>query len=78
MSAADIVPAPLLLDAKAAAELLGMSRTSFYGLLSAGRLPLPVLKAGRIVRWNRGELQAWIKADCPPRDRWESLKGPMR
>jgi excisionase family DNA binding protein len=65
----------LLVDPAGAAAMLGISRTSLYGLLSAGRIPLPVLKAGRIVRWNRGELLAWIRAGCPTRDRWEPLKG---
>ena len=64
--------AALLVDAAGAARLLGMGRTSFFGLVSAGRVPRAVLRAGRIVRWDVQELRAWIHAGCPPRDRWEA------
>ncbi len=67
--------APLLLSAAQAAAMLGISRTSFYGLLSAGRVPAPVFRAGRIVRWDRGELEAFVAAGCPSRDRWKVIRG---
>ena len=69
--------APLLVDAAQAARLLAMGRTSFFGLVSAGRVPRAVLRHGRIVRWDRRELADWCAAGCPPRDAWD-LERPRR
>jgi len=63
----------LLIDARAAARLCGIGRTSWYGLLSAGRVPEPI-RLGRAVRWRRDELIAWIAAGCPPRHKWEAMR----
>ena len=61
---------PLLLSAKDSAKLLGIGRTLFYSMYSSGRLgPLPI-RFGRRVLWDRKELEAWIEAGCPKRDRW--------
>ena len=62
---------PLLLNATDAAERLGVSRTAFYRLSRAGRLPLPV-RLGRSVWWRSAELDAWVAAGCPGRARWEA------
>ena len=67
-------PAPLLLDAKAAAALCGVSRAHWMALNSSGRVPMPV-RLGRRVLWYVAELTAWIEAGCPARDRWQALKG---
>lgn len=62
----------LLLDAGQAAEILGMCRAMFYRLNSAGRVPRPIRLGGKLVRWRRGELTAWVAAGCPNREQWES------
>jgi len=49
--------------------MLGVSRSHFYSLQASGRLPLPV-RLGGAVRWRRTELEMWVLAGCPPRDRW--------
>ena len=67
-------PSPLLLDAKAAARLCGISRSHFLALHSSGRVPLPV-RLGRRTLWRAPELAAWIQAGCPARDRWHTIKG---
>lgn len=60
----------LLLSAENSAELLGIGRTLFYSMHSSGRLgPLPI-RLGRRVLWERRELEAWVEAGCPKRDRW--------
>ena len=69
--------APLLLDAKAAAGLCGVSRSHFLALHSAGKVPLPV-RLGRRTLWRAGELAAWTEAGCPARDRWQARKGVGR
>jgi excisionase family DNA binding protein len=64
----------LLLSAEDAARLLGIGRSHFYALRSSGRLgPLPV-KLGRRALWDRKELEAWVAAGCPTRQRWQSTK----
>ena len=63
----------LALPASEVAGLLGISERHLWTLHSSGRLPRPV-KLGRSVRWNRRELQEWLDAGCPSRDRWEHDK----
>lgn len=72
--AAPVAVAPLLLDARAAAALLGISRAHFFKLYSSDRTPRPV-RLGRSVRWRREELVAWLEAGCPSYDRWVVMKG---
>jgi predicted DNA-binding transcriptional regulator AlpA len=62
---------PLLVDAKAAAKLLGISPRHLLGMHSSGRLPLPV-RLGRRRLWRVAELTAWVAADCPVREKWIS------
>jgi predicted DNA-binding transcriptional regulator AlpA len=65
---------PLLLDARAAARLCGVSRSHFLAMHSAGRVPMPI-RLGRRTLWRGAELATWIEAGCPSRDRWHALKG---
>ena len=67
-------PSPLLLDARAAAGLCGVSRSHFLAMHSAGKVPLPV-RLGRRTLWRGVEMAAWIEAGCPARDRWHTMKG---
>jgi predicted DNA-binding transcriptional regulator AlpA len=62
----------LLVDARAAARLCGVSRSHFLAMHSAGKVPLPV-RLGRRTLWRAAELAAWIDAGCPARDRWHTL-----
>jgi predicted DNA-binding transcriptional regulator AlpA len=66
-------PAPLLVDAREAAALCGVSRAHWLALNSSGRVPMPV-RLGRRVLWPVAELTAWIEAGCPARDRWTALR----
>lgn len=74
MSEAENMLEPLLLDARQCAALCNISRATWYSLLSSGRCPLPV-RLGRRTLWRRDELTAWVAAGCPPRDRWQAMKG---
>lgn len=61
---------PLLLDAKAVAELLSISRRTIFRLSSSGKLgPMPIALGGRKL-WRSEELTAWIRAGCPRRELW--------
>jgi predicted DNA-binding transcriptional regulator AlpA len=62
-----------LVNAREAARLCGISRASWYRLHSSGRCPLPV-RLGNRTLWRRQELEAWVKAGCPARQKWEDLK----
>lgn len=65
---------PLLLAAAAVAQRLGISERHLWAMHSSGRLgPLP-LRFGRAVRWIAAEIEAWIAADAPPRDRWLAMR----
>jgi len=64
----------LLLSASEAARLCGVSRSLWWGLHSAGKIPLPVKLSGRTL-WRCDELRAWVAAGCPSRDRWMQAGG---
>ena len=73
-------PGPLLLDACAVAEMLGIGRTHLFELNKTGRLPIPI-KLGRAVRWRVDELREWVAAGCPSRQQWVERRrtgGPKR
>ena len=60
---------PILLDAKGAAALCGVSARHWATLHSEGLVPAPV-RLGRRVLWRAEELRDWTRAGCPPRLRW--------
>ena len=64
----------LLISANESAKMLGIGRTLFYSMHSSGRLgPMPI-KLGRRSLWNCKELEEWVKAGCPVRNRWLEAK----
>ncbi|MFH1731224.1 MAG: DNA-binding protein [Planctomycetota bacterium] len=63
-------PMPILIDAKRAAALCGVSARHWATLDSEGLIPAPV-RLGRRVLWRRAELGSWVAAGCPPRLRWQ-------
>lgn len=63
----------IAIDAIALAELLGLSVRTIRRLDASGKLPQPV-KIGGAVRWRREEINAWLAADCPDRQQWESMR----
>ncbi len=55
---------PELLDARAAAALLGVSTRTVWRMRDAGVCPAP-LKILGAVRWRRRELLEWLDAGAP-------------
>ena len=51
-----------LLDDKAAAAYLSLSPGTLSVWRSTGRYNLPFLKVGRLVRYRRADLDAWLAA----------------
>jgi len=43
-----------------------------------GRLPMPIRMGRRSLFWKADELADWVRRDCPPRQRWENMKGTRR
>ncbi len=67
------VPAvPLTLSATDAASFIGVSRSQWYKMDSAGETPMPIKVGGRM-RWRRRELGAWVEAGCPSRAQWAQM-----
>jgi predicted DNA-binding transcriptional regulator AlpA len=62
---------PILLDVIQAAEMLNISRSTFWTLHDSGRVPRPLRLSPRVIRWRREELAAWVAAGCPNREAWE-------
>ncbi|MBI4583068.1 MAG: helix-turn-helix domain-containing protein [Planctomycetes bacterium] len=68
---------PALLDVEDVARLLTCSTRHVRRLADSGRMPRP-LKIGALVRWRRGEIDAWIAAGCPARlEVKKSLRKPV-
>ena len=61
----------LLVDARGAAALLGISRTNWLTRYQMGQTPEPIRNLGRRVLWRLAELRAWVDAGCPNRYNWQ-------
>ena len=70
-------PQPLLVGVTEAARLLGISRSTFYGLDAAGQIPVGV-RLGRRRLWSVAELGDWVDAGCPARERWKEFQEVSR
>lgn len=57
-------PKSELLDVNAVAALLGASSRTVRRLADWGRMPRPI-SLGRMVRWQRGVIEEWIREGCP-------------
>ena len=64
---------PLLLAGDAAAALVGVSKSAFYRLNVQGLVPR-AKRFGKLRRWSRVELEAWVAAGCPTREEWEKRR----
>lgn len=66
------LPQSMLITARDAWALCGLSRAAWYKANAAGKVPRPV-KIGGATRWRRDELVRWIEAGCPSRNRWDTI-----
>lgn len=55
------------------AELIDVSRATWWSLNARGLVPEPV-RIGRSVRWRANEIRAWLDAGCPERAEWLNLR----
>jgi predicted DNA-binding transcriptional regulator AlpA len=66
--------APLLVAARQAAALCGVSVATWHRMNAARRCPAPLRLAAACVRWRAAELENWILAGCPSREMWEATE----
>ena len=52
---------PELLDSGEAREYVGLRKTAWHALRSAGRLPKPVDVQGAGLRWRKRDLDEWLR-----------------
>ena len=64
----------LLLPAREAATLCGVSQRTWRSWDAGGRVPQAV-EIGRSKFWRRQELEQWIQLGCPGREVWQSIYG---
>jgi len=68
----------LLLSAKCVGMLLDIGERFVWAMHSSGELgPLPI-HLGKRTLWSRFELMDWVKARCPRREVWVTIKGEDR
>lgn len=53
-----------MIDAEAAAAIVGVARRTWYRYVENGDVPQPV-RFGGSVKWRREEIDEWIKTGCP-------------
>lgn len=63
----------ILLDVEGVAQLLTLSRSGVYKLYKSGALAPRRLKIGKLQRWSRPEIERWVAAGCPHRQKWETI-----
>lgn len=71
---AAILPLAEAVDINGVAALLSISKSSAKALASEGRLPAPALSVGKIRRWWKSEILAWLMNQCPTRARWVGIR----
>ncbi len=68
----DNTPQQLLMNAKKAAEFVGISRRSWDRLKSAGKIP-PAIRLGMTHMWRRSDLEKWVFLGCPNLDAFTKI-----
>jgi excisionase family DNA binding protein len=68
----DWQPGPLLIDAAAVAKLLSIGRSTFFALISSGRIGPQPIRLGKRRLYRRNEIDDWVLRGCPPRRQWRS------
>ncbi len=66
-------PPALLLRARDAAAVCGVSLATWHRWHASARCPAPV-RIGATVRWRADELRSWVEAGCPSRREWEARR----
>lgn len=62
----------LVLTVSDLSEMLRTSDRTIHRLNSSGKIPKPYRLGGQL-RWDRAEIEAWVKAGMPDRKAWSRL-----
>lgn len=65
----------LVVDSREVSKMLKLSERKIWSMRKEGRMPEP-LQLGQSIRWSRDEIEAWIEAGCPHRDKWTWSRRP--
>lgn len=65
---------PLTVDTNGAAKLAGVSPSHLFALLRTGRFGPAPIRLGRCRRYLVKEIEAWLEAGAPSRDRWNLIR----
>ena len=68
---------PLLVSGERTAAMLGISVRTLYKLDVTERVPAPI-RIGRRALWAVADLEQWVAAGCPTRERWIAEKEHLR
>ena len=77
-SAQEACVEPLLLNARQAAALYGVSGATWHRMVSAGSVPASFRPSPGCVRWRTEELRAHIAAGMPDQTTWEAMQAAHR
>ena len=66
MSSAAVSESPALLTVRQVAAMLGCSARHVYRLSDRGAMPRPTKLGDVLVRWNRSEIESWLRDGCKP------------
>jgi len=64
---------PILVDAKTAATMAGVSRSTWLGWDASGMNPRPIRLGGRVL-WCVADLRDWAAMGCPGREAFEEQR----
>ena len=68
-----IAESKLLLSADELGRALGVNKSTVWSWHSGGKIPTPV-RIGGTTRWRRKEIERWLEAGAPPRERWIQMR----
>ena len=62
----------LLVDARRAASMCGVSTATWWRWDAAGKVPRPPRPSSGCTRWRVEDLQQWCSLGCPDREQFEA------
>ena len=66
----------LLIDAREAADMCGLGRSTWLRHAASGRTPKSISLGGRTL-WRLQEILDWVTAGCPSRHQWEAKRATI-
>ncbi len=74
----EVVVAPLLIDVTEVARRLGIGQSTVYRWDALGRLGPQAIKLGGRRLWRVEEVERWVEARCPNREKWRDMEKRRR